>query len=175
MARKSGFVRRNNAMRRDTIWLFGGPGQFVIASASTAVVLASFNAAALALRPFTVVRTRGQFLYHSDQRAATEDYEGAFGLAVVSDQASAIGVTAVPTPITDMGSDLWFVYEMAMGLITVTTDVGVVDPAGRLLNFDSKAMRKVEDGSDVVMVGETTGTSEGWAGTFAFRMLLKLH
>jgi len=37
----------------------------------------------------------------SDQFVATEGYEIAIGMAVVSDQALAIGVTAVPTPFTD--------------------------------------------------------------------------
>ena len=54
-------------------------------------------------------------MVESDQSAATELFIGNLGLAVVSDQATAVGVTAVPTPATDRGSDLWFLIEEGPG------------------------------------------------------------
>ena len=176
MARKSGFVRRNNVMRRETAWLGGVVAQTAIAAPGTAVLVSSLNAAALALRPFTVVRTRGSILVVSDQSSATEDQEVGWGVAVVSDQAAAIGITAVPTPVTDSDSDLFFAYEMLFGSIRVASEIGKQQSyPGDMLIIDSKAMRKVNDSEDVVDVLETSGTSEGCTIITFFRQLVKLH
>ena len=78
-----------------------------ITTVGTSVVQTSLNAGALALRPFTMVRVRGVIRLETDQLTTTEFQEIAFGLAVVSDQAVAVGVTAVPSPVSDNGSDLW--------------------------------------------------------------------
>ena len=66
MARKSGFVRRSNVMRRDTIWIGGTWATATLASTSSAAILTQFSAGALALRPFTVIRTRGIATIKSD-------------------------------------------------------------------------------------------------------------
>ncbi len=176
MARKSGFIRRHGKMVRETAW-FGGIFSQVSLSGANAVSLATtLNAAALAMRPFTLIRTRGIVTVRSDQRAATENYAVAFGRTVVTDQAVAIGVTAVPTPITDSDSDLWFVYEVLAGQISVGTDIGVFESGAMGLNrqFDSKAMRKVEPGQDVVSVIENN-FSAGTITTIFSRSLIKLH
>ncbi len=173
MARKSGFVRRNNVMRRETQWFAGTTTSNGLAAASTAVLAASLNAAALALRPFTVIRTRGWVHMRSDQVAASELVVVHYGLAVVSDQAVGIGVTAVPTPATDNGSDLWFTYVSGAVFENVDANVSGVDQL--LIPIDSKAMRKVEDGQDVVAVVETDAQSLGAQATAFFRLLIKLH
>ena len=79
-------------------------------TASGGTILGSLNATALALRPFTIVRQHYFLMLRSDQAAAAERQFGAFGCVVVSDQAEAVGVTAIPTPITDAGSDLWMLH-----------------------------------------------------------------
>ena len=174
--RKSGFIQRSGVARRETVWIGSASFSTLLSAPSTAVLQASLNAAALALRPFTVVRTRGFFHLRSDQGAVTEIYEAALGLAVVSDQAVAIGVTAVPTPTTDDDSDLWFVYERGFGELEVNTSVGFSNgPAGGYRSFDSKAMRKVEDGQDVIQVVETSALSSGARLASHLRMLVKLH
>ncbi len=175
MARKSGFVRRNNVMRRESLWIGGVTTQTVIAAASSAVLLLSLNAAALALRPFTVVRTRGVFYVRSDQVSANENYGCSMGNCVVSDQAVAIGVTAVPTPEAERSSDLWYVYEQILGQFAFTTGTGYRD-VGHLMQFDSKAMRKVEDGQDIIVVLETPSTNDSGASIgYSDRTLIKLH
>ena len=60
----------------------------------------------------------------SDQTTASEGFHAGMGFSVVSDQAFAIGVTAVPTPMSDIDSDLFFVYETLIGRIEVGTNVG---------------------------------------------------
>ncbi len=173
--RKSGFIRRSGGMRRQSVWIPITPTDTTLAAASTAVLFAGLSTAALALRPFTIVRTRGIFWVRSDQLGASEDYMASLGAAVVSDQALAIGVTAVPTPETDRGSDLFFLYESAAQGITIFSSVGHSGFEGNFLQFDSRAMRKVNEDEDVAMSIETAPISAGAQVLKAGRMLLKLH
>jgi len=173
-SRKSGFIR-GGVSRRETLWLFMDETVTSLAAANSAALIISLNAAALALRPFTIVRTRGAWYVESDQSAAGESQHVGLGYAVVSDQASAIGVTAVPTPFTDDGSDLWFVYEEIMQTQEGGTTTEFLSPRGRFETFDSKAMRKVEDGQDMVIVLENSSLGDGVGVLHHARMLIKLH
>ncbi len=176
VGRKSGFIIRGGARKRETVW-FGGAA-FNVAVATTGVSLVtSLNAAALAFRPFTVIRTRGVLWSRSDQISASEDYGGSYGRAVVSEQASAIGITAVPTPTTDSASDLWHVYEFLIGRMAFGSTASFTD-VGHERIIDSKAMRKVEDGQDLVGVVEGPGTGITSVGSQIagfVRTLVKLH
>ncbi len=173
--RRSGVILRNGVARRESVWFFLPVTQLTIPSASQAAMPLTFNAAALALRPFTVVRTRMVMLLRSDQAVASEDQEIGLGLAIVTEQATAIGVTAVPTPITDLGSDQFFVHELLFNRYLFTTAVGFDGNGGRERIVDSKAMRKVKESDDLAVTVETTGTSEGSILIFGGRMLVKLH
>ncbi len=173
--RKSGFIQRGGVKRRETRWLDAVPGVATLAGPSASVIYHTLTAVEKALRPFTVIRTRGFWEIFSDQVVADEAYQAALGLAVVSDQAVGIGVTAVPTPYTDMESDLWFVYEQLYGNMRFGDATGTEDPAGVRAAFDSRAMRKVEDGQDVISVGEASSISSGLSMKVGFRMLVKLH
>ena len=155
--------------RRETTW-------FSIAITNqavnnTAVFALQLNAAALAKRPFTVVRFHLGVQIRSDQ-SATEQQLGAIGGCVVSDQASAIGITAVPTPLTDIGSDLWFFHQTMFAAVQAATQVGFQSPFGRYYQIDSKAMRKVNDGSDLIVTleGDASG---GFICDIAGRFLVK--
>jgi len=165
-------VVRQRAQRRETMWIELGTVASTLAGAPTAVLASSLNAAGLALRPFTVVRVRGWLECHSDQAAASESYLGDFAMAVVSDQAVAVGVTAVPTPLTDKGSDLFFVYEQ-LGSRTFFGDATGVREVGVQKYFDSKVMRKVNDDQDIIAVVENE--IAGCVVTFSGRILIKLH
>ncbi len=163
-------------MVRETLWFGGVDVLQVIGTPGTALLLTSLSAGALDLRPFTVIRTRGMLGIRSDQVAATEDQLAAYGHAVVADQAVAIGVTAVPTPVTDNDSDLWFVLERIMSDMTFST-AAAHEKQGNYASFDSKAMRKVEDGQDLISVVETpaVGIAAGCVFKAYFRRLVKLH
>ncbi len=175
MARKSGFVRRHGVMRRETLWTGLVLTQDVTTSANEAVLVSQGSAALLAFRPFTVVRTRGLVGMRSDQVIASENQQLSYGHCVVSDQAVAIGVTAIPTPDTDQISDLWYVYEMLVNRFTFVSGVGVDNQSFTTRYFDSKAMRKVEEGQDLISVVESGGNSSGISITSGFRTLIKLH
>ncbi len=172
---RSGFIRRSGVQRRQTLWLKIGESSTNLANTGDAVLFAGFSADILALRPFTIVRTRIAHYVRSDQVAADEDYIGAVGMAVVTDQALAIGVTAVPTPLTDAASDSFFLWNAIAGHLEFETNAGYRN-TGEMAQVDSKAMRKVEDGFDVAVTIEN-GSSPflGTQTTLIGRMLIKLH
>ena len=175
MARKSGLVRRHGGMVRQTLWAAVGPATATMAAASNANRFLVSNAALLALRPFTVIRMHVNWFSESDQTSALESVQVAMGFAVVSDQASAIGVTAVPTPFTDLSSDLWYLHDIAAMTYSFITGTGVQVPGGIMKDIDSKAMRKVQEGEQINGMLETSSLSDGAIVTVAGRMLLKLH
>ncbi len=172
MARRD-FRRGAVAIRRsrETTWFQFLPNDFTTASAGTAVLAFSLNAAALALRPFTIVRSRFEIFLRSDQAAAIESQRVGVGIAVVSDQAVAIGVTAVPTPVTDMGSNLWLLHKLVYADESNLTDR---TRNGTGVSIDSKAMRKVEVGQDIIVVVESSPSVGGGAiTTIGGRLLIK--
>ena len=175
MARKSGLVLRHGRMRRETRWLDLTQINSVLGAASTAILLQVLTTEEKALRPFTIIRTRLNWTIQSDQVIATEAYAAALGMAVVSDQAVAIGATAIPTPATDLASDLWFLHDIISSRFQFLDATGFQVGAPVMKDIDSKAMRKVEDGQDVVLVAETFATSFGVLVQTAGRMLIKLH
>jgi len=175
VGRKSGFIRRSGGMVRETAWAFLAPDEITLAAASTASLRGTLTAGTLAIRPFTIIRWRGVFGVRSDQTGALEDYSASFGVAIVSEQAAAIGVSAIPTPETDRGSDLFFVYESLAGQFTFVSGVGFEGQSGAWKQYDSKAMRKVETGQDTAVVVETSAISNGASVHISGRFLIKLH
>jgi len=157
--------------RRLTSW-FNVPFSSTVNNA-TASITASLSASGLLRRPFTVVRTHVELLISSDQSIASESQLGAFGIAVVSSQALAIGVTAVPTPVTDLESDLWFVHQVMLNCYQFHTAASVNATYGARYSVDSKAMRRVNDDQDIVFVLENSTIGSGQIVLLAGRMLIK--
>ncbi len=173
-SRRSGLVLRGGRMVRETLWGDFATTESILGGAPTAILANVTGAAFLALRPFTVVRTRGVIMVRSDQVAANESYIGDFGMCVVSDQAVAIGITAVPTPLTDKGSDAWFVYEQLIGRVEAAAP-GVSEPSNPSVErpYDSRAMRRVDEGYQIVATVENE--VNGCNLIHSARLLIKLH
>jgi len=170
MARRRDFVRGAAAIsqRRKTTWLEIAPSDFTLTTGAT--LLFVLTTAEKAMRPFTVVRTRIELALRSDQAAAIEIQQVGFGLAVVSDQAVAVGVTAVPNPVADIASDLWFTHQLMYADESALTDR---TRGHGTMTVDSKAMRKVADGQDLAVVAELTAASAGLILTVGGRILIK--
>ena len=164
-------VMHTRGAKRKSLWLQFKPLSATVGAQS---LIFSLNAAALALRPFTIVRTHFSVLMFSDQAAAVEQQNGAIGLAVVSDEAVAVGITAVPTPLAQLGSSLWFAHQLLMSQSSHQVDLTL--PPGRW-EIDSKAQRKVEVGSDVIVVmdNETIGGSATYIAFVGGRILIKTN
>ncbi len=175
MARRfHGMRQRLVSQGRKTFWFSGAITESVLAVAGAAAIQTSLNAAALSLRPFTIVRTRGWYSLRSDQTAASEDQQMMIGGIVVSDQAVAIGVTAVPNPVTDDQSS-WFFLEGTAQRFLFITGTGVDPNFTTRYEIDSKSMRKVEEGQDLITVVEAGGSSNGLTVVAYQRVLIKLH
>ena len=174
MARRD-FRRGAAAIRQKRLstWFFASPVGVTL-TATGGTITHQLNAAALALRPFTVIRSHLEIYVESDQEAASEQYIGAVGMCVVSEQASAIGVTAVPTPIIDLGSEYWFLHQMYMGSCNLQA-AGIINDNPDRLSVDSKAMRKVNESEDLLIVAEFSGIGSGQSVLIAGRFLVKLH
>ncbi len=155
---------------RKTTWFQFQPVETTLSGPAGTAAVFSLNAAALAMRPFTIVRTHWEIKLMSDQAAAVENQAIGVGLAVVSDQAVTVGITALPLPITDMASSLFFLHALVFGdgtrVATQTTD-------SSYRSIDSKAMRKVEIGQDLVVVLEGGGVGAGSFVTQGGRILVK--
>jgi len=177
MARRSPtgrFPALRQGRRREMVWLPLAPTNTAFVP-SQAVLFSSMNAAALALRPFTIVRTKGWMRIVSDQTANSENQYIIVGKIVVKSPAVTAGIASIPTPISEAGAD-FFVYESISAGLLVSSATSVLE-AGQQRSYDSKAMRKVQDDEDIVSVAETpaTGISEGLTLFTNDRILLKLH
>ena len=157
---------------RIPIWLQGNTFDAAVAG-SGRTLLGQLNAGALAFWPFTVIRTRLEIVWESDQSGAAEAPMGAFGMVVVKETASAIGITAVPTPLSESDAD-YFVYQPMITSFDFVTAAGFDPNAGSHYTVDSKAMRKVGIDDDIVSVAEE-GNGDGALISVMGRFLVKLH
>jgi len=174
LAHSRGLTRpRMGGKRRATAWELGPggtSGQSLTGSA--AIILGS--GVAPTVEELTVVRTRGIFDITLETAASVGlGYFGAIGIGVVTSAAFAIGVTAVPTPITEQSWDGWLYhsfFSVHRGL-----DAGAGASQSMRLEVDSKAMRKLNVNETVMVVLEAveipTATAEVF---FDSRMLVKL-
>ena len=144
MARRRGFSQAvGTRTRRATNWGIGPGGTGITSiSASSSVILGS-GVALVTTDPVTIVRTRGQFdAFLTSASTPGDGYQGAIGIGIVSSPAFAIGITAMPTPLTEVEWDGWL-YHRFFGAHNPKVDVS--DAAGVSIEVDSKAMRKWGD------------------------------
>ena len=172
-ARRAPFVR---GPKRQTGWAASSDiSAFTALAANTIVLDQTLTEAELIHTvPATIVRTRGLLLVRSDQLGASEIPFGALGMSVVSEQARAVGVTAVPAPITDEDSDLFFVHQFWAVQNRFSSGVGF-SQSTTTYAFDSKAMRKVAEGDAVAVVMQNASALAGVDYVLKFRMLFKLQ
>ncbi len=171
--RHGGVATLRQGQRRQTEWLASAIVTDVQTLPALNIILDQLlTTAELAKRPFTVVRTRGTLTVWSDQAAAFETPFGGMGFMVVSEKAAALGVTAVPTPVLNQKDDGFFVYE-SFQASAGNTVVGQSD-GRQVMQFDSKAQRKVEEGENIVVTLENSSAADGLFYIVQFRLLIKV-
>ena len=154
-----GFTR---SQRQPTDWGRSVTTGFVTLPAASKVILATlvlFNPGISE----TVRRTRGVVVVTSDQEAIVEPQVGALGAIVVTDTALAVGVASLPDPVTDSSDDGWFVWMPILQASGFDVS-GVEELASAAMNryeFDSKAMRRVEDGFSIAFVAANSSATTG--------------
>jgi len=109
----------------------------------------------------TIARVRGLATLSLLTAAANGDgFFGAFGMAIVTAAAAAIGVTAIPTPLTEAGWDGWLLHQyLSVERITAGSDIGEGWSEYDRRVLDSKAMRKANE--DEVLIGVWEGAETG--------------
>jgi len=144
------------APRRKTIWVGASETVFTTVTSGASLLLSSFAPDALSILAATVVRVRGLFQVQPNSFAADLDYDGAYGLAVVSDEALAAGAASIPRPFDDDDWTGWLVHGYySQHFMFDNTASGYLEPATVI---DSKAMRKVRPNEALVwMVESRTG------------------
>ena len=156
MAHRRGNFRVSN--KRATFWgRSPADTAFTALAASSAVLDSTANSVDAGE---TIVRVRGQLIVSSDQSAVSEEILGAVGFMIVSDQAVATGVGALPTPYTDQDSDLFFVYQHFADGVVFLDSTGFQHNRFARFEFDSKVMRKFPLGTTLSVIvenGSTTG------------------
>ena len=159
--------------RRQTDWALGvsSIGDTAVA-AGTKVLISSFPAATLTnFAPGTIVRTRGIISVLTDQIATSELILGAFGVAFVNETARALGVSAIPGPHTDPLFDGWFVHQYIMDRLLLADATGQI--VGVRFIIDSKAMRKFDSDTGLVVMVENGNASFGFNISVGLRFLVK--
>jgi len=121
----------------------------------------------------TIVRTRGSISIHPQSAAADVDIIGAIGFGIVSDEAFAVGASAIPGPWSNPDWGGWYVWRsFALQLEIVGSPTSFLLWGWPQLEIDSKAMRKVENNETMVVMAESQGGAFSIAAPF--RTLVKL-
>jgi len=142
----------------------------IVVPLSTKVLLSTFTLNNVGIGE-TVRRTIGWLYVQADVGGAVERQAGAFGLVVVSDAAALVGVTAIPGPVTDKDDDGWFVYQ-SFGVTNNSTAVTTSNTP--LWPFESKAMRRIQEGFSVAVMVENASGTHGLAIDFGLSMLTSI-
>ena len=180
MPRSRGFTRtqRGPTSRRQTGW-DEGPLSTTITISAAGATLWTIGQAFLT-DGLTVIRLRGSYDLSVFSAAAAGDHFDTIGvgIGIVTAAAFAVGVTAVPSPLTEISWEGWMFHELVCGLrgATAVPEWGTAGGAYHRGVIDSKAMRR--GGEDMVIFGCVE--AEGEQGTVVVqheartRMLLKL-
>ncbi len=145
---------------------------------NTVQLVQSFPLATLfsaGLIPSTIVRTRGELWVHSDQSAANEMPFGALSMQVTSEPARVAGAASLLAPIIDEAADQFFVYQFFAGGNSGPSTGALFGQPWSQFTFDSKAMRKIDDGQAIVIMMENASAAHQCEFVLKFRILFKKH
>jgi len=163
--------RGNVGPRRQSTWIAPADQSYISVASGTSGIISFFDPAAAGLVAPTVVRTRGAVSIRPSVFNADVAISGAFGAAIVTDQAFAAGAASLPRVFDDADWGGWFMWR------SFAHHYEFHDPTGTLLGswdaeVDSKAMRKVTDNETIILMCESqTG---GLQIAMPLRFLLKM-
>ena len=152
--------------KRQVTWIGPSDQSFVQVNSGTKVLHSIFDPFISDMTKPTIVRTRGEVTVVPSVFTGSLDVVGAYGMAVVTDQAVAAGVASIPGPFSEANWDGWLVWR-SFGFRLEFDDATGILQAGWRHEVDSKAMRKVSDNETVCMLVESQ--------TGAFRISMQLR
>jgi len=124
----------------------------------------------------TIVRLRGAFsAYLRSATAADNGFHCALGVGIASEDAFAVGVTALPNPLDDADWPGWF-YHRFFDIHASGAFAGDQPGGSVAFEVDSKAMRKMGENeivfANLQVIEDSAATMTVW---FDSRLLAKLH
>jgi len=125
----------------------------------------------------TIIRTRGFLEFElTSASAAAEGFNFVAGIGIVTADAFAVGVTAIPSPFDDINWPGWL-WIQGMSMVTVHGALAIGDPSDNpvRLDIDSKAQRilRQNEVAFLAVQGGETGTAVAAVRGYT-RMLVKL-
>ena len=179
MARSRGSTqfRGRSSSRRKTGWE-EGPFSGVVALSAVGATLWGVGQQAL-FDGLTIARIRGEALLWINSGGVLAGFQSyGIGLCVVTASAFTFGVTAVPSPLTEIEWEGWMFHHVGAAIVQPGATAGEhLGSVGAVrIPIDTKAMRKI--GSDEVLCGVVEMGTEVGAATAQFsaqtRQLLML-
>jgi len=164
---------RPSSLRRRTGWE-EGPGGTTATSFTDTIATILGAGFEFLLDGLTIVRIRGSVQAFLTVGGTNSGFHAAIGMGIVSADAFAVGVTAVPNPIDDADWNGWM-YHRYFDLHGATTFNPADQSNSLTFEVDSKAMRKV--GVNEVLFASIETVESGTATMSVFfesRILLKL-
>jgi len=140
MPNRSRFNHRGGGSptRRKTSWAAGpgGTGLLSLSASVTTLVGAFVTPSEVGL---TIARIWGRLTgILISGTTGGDGFQGAFGIGVATAAAVNVGITAIPTPLTEQGSENWLYWTtFSAHRSNITSDTALVD-----IDVDTKAMRK---------------------------------
>ena len=172
MARRFQNRQMTRSNRPNRTWSGVASPISIAVPANSAVLLATFVLNNQGIDE-TWLRTRGSFYVSTDTTGSSEEQIGAFGLVLATDTALAVGITALPDPVTEIEDDGWFVYVPIQQDSLFSSAVGQI--IGHQYDFDSKAKRVVETGTGAAVVVANAHASHAFKISFGFRLLAQVR
>ncbi len=142
--------------------------------ASSKVIAASFSLDNDGIDE-TILRNVGGIGIASDQAAASETQTGALGMCIVTDTALALGITALPDPVTDASDDVWLLYVSWFQELRFSDATGFEPQFSTWYPFDSKAKRVVHSGTSIAVIVANANASFGFKFGLNLRLLTQVR
>ena len=147
---------RRAVVRRRTGWDEGPGSQSPAAITTTGQSFLGLVAVSLQ-DGLTVARIRGLLSFvQTVTTAAGDGFVGAVGIGITTNDATAIGATAVPGPITEMDWDGWLWHQFFDTRENVASGAAVDGISSLQYAIDSKAMRKLDENMAIFAMIERT-------------------
>ncbi len=145
----------------------------VFASSALSVTQAIFGVPiTVGTSDVTLLRSRGEIIIFATPDAASDDDVVGLGIIVVQEAAATVGGTSVPGPVNDIDADwLWHRFVgLDGGAVSAADSASIL--TNRIIEIDSKAMRRVKRDQVIVLVAElSTGQFGAVRMSGGFRLL----
>ena len=172
MARRPFQLSRQSRPNRN--WAGTVPAAYAAVPANNKLLLATFVLSSEGIDE-TILRVVGTVSVISDQVAATEDQIGAIGMCLATDTAVAVGIGSLPDPVTDVGDDIWFMYQSFAQRFVVADATGLNPNSAQNYLVNSRAKRIVSSGMTICIIAANATAAQGFNIAFPMRLLAQVR